>query len=72
MNFSLHHRYTIRVQPNAKVNHISMDGDFIKVKVSALATDDQANKAVIKLFKTQLNLKICIISGLKSREKVLF
>ena len=65
-------RFSIIVKPNSYENKITgMEGDKIKVNISAPADKDKANKEVIKFFSKLLKKKVRIKSGLKSREKVL-
>ena len=65
--------YSIKVLPGSKINKIVERGaDFMKIKLSAPAHENKANKALIiflsKHFKIAKN-KIEIISGFKSRDK---
>lgn len=65
----------IRISPNASKNQILIDGDIIKVKVTAQPIENKANKAVIeflsKLFKIP-KTSISIIKGETSKDKTLF
>ena len=56
-------RYTIKVKPRSKTEEIIQDGEKIIIKVKAPATDNQANEAVIKLLKKELNLCCEIVRG---------
>ena len=62
----------IKVFPKAKINQISRQGNFFKVKITAPAEKGKANKALIKLLAGYFNVsvsKIVIQSGEKSRMK---
>lgn len=65
----------IYVQPGAKqTGFAGWHGDRIKVRIKAIATDGQANQAVIRFFAQQLNIRkqdVEIVKGLKSRLKTL-
>jgi uncharacterized protein (TIGR00251 family) len=65
----------LHVQPRAKRCEISgvFDG-ALKVKVTAPPVEDAANHAVIEYLARRLDVsksKLCILSGSKSRDKVL-
>lgn len=62
----------VRVTPNAKINKISKEGDFLKIKVTAPPEKGRANKALIKLLAEYFKVsqsQVVIKSGEKSREK---
>ena len=62
----------IRVIPNSSKNSISLEDEFLKVKLTAPAVDNKANKALIeylsKLLKTP-KTSIEIVSGNTSKNK---
>jgi|ETNmetMinimDraft_2_1059921.scaffolds.fasta_scaffold888647_1 uncharacterized protein (TIGR00251 family) len=65
---------TIKVIPNANKNQISVENNKLKVRVTAPAVNNKANKAAIKLLAEFFKVKkssIKIIRGEKSREKVI-
>ncbi len=64
----------VKVQPGASTNLLEKlpDGS-IKVKLTQSPEDGKANKALLKLLSKELNItksRINIISGLKSKEKL--
>jgi uncharacterized protein len=65
----------LHVQPRARLTRIDGFHDgALKVKISAPPVDDAANRAILDFFSRLLRLpksRICIISGEKSRKKVL-
>jgi len=65
----------LHVQPRAKRPEISgVHNGALKVKVTAPPVDDAANRAVIECLAARLGVaksKISILSGTRSREKVL-
>lgn len=63
--------YSIHVKPNASVNTISVKDDKIMVYTTAVPENNKANKAVIRLFKKQLKLKIIIVKGATSTVKLI-
>lgn len=61
----------IRVKTNQSKDEIlEKDGDYI-VNVKERPEKGRANLAVIKLFKKELKKNIRIVSGFKSREKLI-
>ncbi|PIN75688.1 YggU family protein [Candidatus Woesearchaeota archaeon CG10_big_fil_rev_8_21_14_0_10_37_12] len=67
-------RLKIIVKPNAgKTEIISFDEtkQAWKVAIAAPAEDNKANIEVIKFFSKLVGKRICIKSGLKSKEKLL-
>lgn len=74
-NFMTERIYKIKVIPNSKVEKIvSQDGNNLKIKLQAPAHEGKANQALIKFLSQHFKVpksKICLISGQKSREKVI-
>jgi uncharacterized protein (TIGR00251 family) len=65
---------TIRVTPRSSRNAIEVDGEAIKVWVSAPPADGQANDAVCKLLAKALGIapsKLSIVKGESSRDKTI-
>lgn len=60
----------VRVVPNAKKDEI-IEGEIITIRVKAKAEKDKANQRLIKLLEKHYNSKVRIISGIKSRDKVI-
>ncbi len=62
------------VKPNSKENKIegfdSAKGAYI-VRIKAPAEDNKANIELVKFLKKELGKKATIISGFKSREKII-
>lgn len=67
---------SVRVQPNSSKNMvIGQYADQIKIAVTAAPEKGKANKAVIRILSNCLGLKnsdVQIISGEKSRDKIVF
>ncbi len=64
-------QHKLIVKTNAKENKIELDGNTYRVSIKEKPVEGKANKAIIKLFKKELNQNIRIIRGLKSREKTI-
>jgi uncharacterized protein len=65
---------TILVKPNSSKNEITGYDETrgaVKVNIKAPAEDNKANVEVIKFFRKLLGREIRILSGLKSKLKVL-
>lgn len=62
----------VKVIPKARVNDVSKEGDFFKVRVTAPPEKGKANKAVINLISKYFNApktQIMIEKGKKNRIK---
>ena len=67
-------RLKILVKPNAKKTEIlgwDENEQILRVAVSEPAEDNKANIAIIKFFSKKLEKRVRIVSGLKSKRKVL-
>ena len=66
---------SVKVVPNSAIDQIvGWLGDDLKIKVTAVAEKGRANKAVIQLLASQLNLSkanIAVQSGHSSARKIL-
>ena len=66
--------YNIKVIPNSKINKIvEKENDFLKIKLTAPAIDDKANKALLDFLAQEFKISkkhINIIKGTKNRNKV--
>lgn len=75
MDISKHiknNRLKLSVKPNTKKNEITgIVKDIIKINIKAPAENNKANIEIIKFFAKYLNKKVFIISGLKSKNKIL-
>ena len=67
-------RFSVRLQPRASRNEIAgLQGDALKVRVTAPPVDGLANEALIELLSKALNTSrrnVCIVSGHSSRTKL--
>ena len=70
MNITPHSRLKLRVIPNSSRTELKEGNGQFKLYLQAQPEKNKANKALIKFFKDELNLRVEIKSGLKSREKV--
>jgi uncharacterized protein len=65
----------LHVLPRAKRCEISgLHNGALKVRVTAPPVDDAANRAIIEFFSALLDISkssLCIVAGLKSRDKIL-
>jgi len=61
----------IMVKPNSLKNEIiSMDGDRYKIAIKEAPDKGKANKELVKFLHKITKKKVTIVSGLKSREKI--
>ena len=66
-------KISIKTIPGAKRNEFFQEGEFIKVYLTAPATDGKANAALVKFLAQHFHVKtsaIEILKGLKSRHKI--
>ena len=65
----------LRISPNSSKNELFIDGDIIKLKITAQPIENKANKAVVeylsKLFKVPKS-SISIVKGDTSKDKTIF
>lgn len=68
-------RFSVRLQPRASRNEIAgLQGEALKVRVTAPPVDGLANEALIELLSKALNTSrrnVCIVSGHTSRTKLI-
>ncbi|MFH1210782.1 MAG: DUF167 domain-containing protein [archaeon] len=64
-------QHKLKVKANAKENKIELKDNTYSVSIKEKPIEGRANKAIIKLFKKELNKNIRIIKGLKSNEKII-
>ncbi|MBI4980435.1 YggU family protein [Candidatus Woesearchaeota archaeon] len=60
----------LHVTPHSSRNELIEEEGKLKLYLHAPPEKDKANKELLKFFKKELGLKVEIISGLRSREKV--
>ena len=63
-------RKEIKVVPNAGSDEVSEKDGMLIVKVRAPAKDNKANIAVIKLLSKHFGKDVRIVSGLRSKKKI--
>ena len=64
----------VKIVPNSSRNEIILEEEFIKVKVTAQAIENKANKALIEFLSKQFKLpktSIQIIKGETSKDKTI-
>jgi uncharacterized protein YggU (UPF0235/DUF167 family) len=62
------------VKPNSREQEISEDGDYLAVSLKSKARRNKANKELINLLRTKLDLpsdQVRFISGLRSEDKII-
>lgn len=68
-------RINVKVCPNAKKDEIILKGknldEGLIVRVKSQPEDGKANKELIKILKKYFNKNVTIISGEKSRKKII-
>jgi len=68
-------RFSIRLQPRSSRNEIvGVQGDFLKVRVTAPPVEGMANEALIDFLSEALKISrrnLCMVSGHSSRTKVI-
>ena len=64
-------KITVRVKPNANENSIALKDGVYHVSISEPADKNKANIELIKFLSKELGCKVRIVSGLRSREKII-
>jgi len=64
-------QHKLKVKTNAKENKIELKEKTYFASIKEKPIEGKANKAIIKLFKKELNKTIRIVKGLRSNEKVI-
>ncbi|MDY6985552.1 MAG: DUF167 domain-containing protein [Candidatus Thermoplasmatota archaeon] len=62
-------RIKIKVVPNSDRDEV-IEGDPLIVRVRDMPVKGKANRAVIKLLSKHFNSRVRIVSGAKSKEKI--
>ncbi len=68
------YRINVKVVANSKKNSIEFLDEYVKIKISQVAVEGKANKAIIQYLSEILNIpktKISIIRGEKSSLKII-
>ena len=66
-------KFKVIVKPNSKENRIidfNKENNIYRINIKAKAEDNKANFELIKFLSKSLKKKVRIVSGFKSREKV--
>ncbi len=64
-------RIAVRVTPNAACAALEQTGDAaFRARVTAPADKNKANEALVKLFRKKLGVRVRIVAGARSKEKV--
>ncbi len=61
---------SLHVTPHSSRNELVEENGGLKLYLHAPPEKDKANKELLKFFKKELGLRVEIVSGLRSREKV--
>jgi len=64
-------KLTVKVIPNSKENKIEKENGILIVRLKEKAEKGKANIALIKLLTKYFNSKVRIVSGHRSRNKVI-
>jgi len=66
-------KFKVLVKPNSsRTEYVCVDDvGRHKISIKEKAEDNKANLALVKFFKKKFGLNVRIVSGLKSREKLL-
>ena len=74
MNLKNHlqnNRLSLRVIPHSSQLKLAEENNHLKLYLIAVADDNKANLQLIKFFKKEYGLKVRIVSGMRSRNKVI-
>ncbi|HLC51806.1 MAG TPA: DUF167 domain-containing protein [Candidatus Nanoarchaeia archaeon] len=68
---TINNKIALKVIPNSSKLKLVEDNQQLKLYLTAPSEDNKANLQLIKFFKKEFNLKVMIVSGLKSRNKII-
>ncbi|MDP3639877.1 MAG: DUF167 domain-containing protein [Nanoarchaeota archaeon] len=63
-------RLQLKVVPNAKKTFLKEENGTLKLYLHAPPEKDKANKELVAFFKKEHHLSVYLVSGAKSREKI--
>lgn len=61
----------VKVIPNSSRMELKEENGKLKLYLKSVPEKDKANSELLKFFKKKFNLKVEIVSGKKSRDKIL-
>jgi len=61
----------VRVKTNSSKNEVLSRGDIWKVALKAVPEKGKANKELVKFLHKKFKKRVSIVSGLKSKEKII-
>ena len=64
--------FGIRVKPSSPAFRIAIDSEGVIMEIRSPPEDNRANKEIIQRLRRIFRRDVSIVSGLKSREKVIF
>ena len=64
-------KFRVKVIPNSSKLELIEEENGLKLYLQAVPDKNKANQELIKFFKKKYGLKVEIVSGMRSREKVL-
>ena len=70
-NYINNYKLSLRVIPHSSQLKLVKENSQLKIYLTAVADDNKANLQLIKFFKKEYGLKVRIVSGMKSRDKVI-
>jgi hypothetical protein len=71
MDFISNQNYSLYVKPNSSQSEVFEEEGLIIVRVKSPALENKANEEVVKLFKKKFKITVKIVSGFKSKKKVI-
>jgi uncharacterized protein (TIGR00251 family) len=69
--YILNSKLTVKVIPNSSRTELIEENNQLKLYLKSVPKKNKANLELIKFFKKKFNIKVKIISGLKSRTKTM-
>jgi uncharacterized protein (TIGR00251 family) len=64
-------KFRVKVIPNSSKLELVEDGEGLKLYLKAVPDKNKANRELVKFFKKRYDLKVEIVSGIRSRMKIL-
>lgn len=64
-------QFHLKAIPNSSRNELIEENGILKLHLQAVPDKNKANLELVRFFKKELGLRVEIVRGMKSREKIL-
>lgn len=64
-------QFHLKVIPNSSRNELTEENGILKLHLQAVPDKNKANLELVRFFKKEFGLRVEIVHGMKSREKII-